>query len=128
MLCDDGTIRRKKADQRWPSETNYLSRPEGLKAFPKSESPARGCGAWRSREGCRGLGAATPLVRQCGCATSVPKDERSAERSRHRSALAPHSAFPRSPPVIETSCEKMVKSRQPDEIKTAISSLLGCVS
>src|ERR1700733_3024274 len=75
----------------------------GVPRLSKSKSPADTRGAWRTPEGAGGLGTAASVSRlirpRLMCST---KKQRSAEHSRHPSALAPHSAFPRSPPDEQT--------------------------
>jgi hypothetical protein len=95
-------------------------RPRTTDGSPK-QKPRTTRGAWRTPEGCRGAGDSASVTGLMPLhLNSSAQCKRSAERSRHPSALAPHSASPRSPPVLETSCEKMAKSRHPNAIKKAV--------
>jgi hypothetical protein len=86
---------------------NALLRPTSLGArhktgdWPKNKSPAR-AGALTGARGALGLEGGPLSLEQHRRSDVVPIENRnsaSAGRSRHPSALAPHSAFPRSPPV-----------------------------
>jgi hypothetical protein len=97
---------------------NALLRPTSLGArhktgdWPKNKSPAR-AGALTGARGALGLEGGPLSLEQHRRSDVVPIENRnsaSAGRSRHPSALAPHSAFPRSPPVCgERSFRKMAK-------------------
>jgi hypothetical protein len=71
-----------------------------------------------------------PSAGQCNSLRSVPRRQNSAERGAFPPSLGARSAlrFPRSPPVLETSSEKMAKSRQPDVSKKAAGTMIGRVT